>query len=65
MMKCFFCNGAIGEEGRCIYCGRSTDIAYELWVMADQGKNQNDTGMWHRKPSKKGKGFYDRKEVRK
>ncbi len=64
MIKCYFCNGTIGEEDRCIYCGRSTDITYELWVIDAQKKATGDTGMWVKKPSKRGKGFYDRREVK-
>ncbi len=63
MIKCYFCNGTIGEEGRCIYCGRSCDIEYEEFVQEEQKKHAGDTGMWIKKPSKRGKGFYDRKEV--
>ncbi len=59
--RCFFCNGNI-SEGRCIMCGRSTDMKKELWIMAEQKKEHHNwhtyTGMTE-KASRKGKGNPD------
>ncbi len=40
-MRCVWkkCNGSIGEEDRCISCGRSQDIKYEKWVETEQAKD--------------------------
>jgi len=37
MDYCYFCHGNIIED-RCIHCGRSTNIQYELRIMAEQKK---------------------------
>ncbi len=41
--RCFFCNGNI-IDGRCIMCGRSTNIQRELRVQAEQRKPHHN---WH------------------
>jgi hypothetical protein len=41
MIHCWFCKGNI-SEGRCIHCGRSTDIAHELYVIEEQKKPHKD-----------------------
>ena len=41
--RCFFCHGNI-SEGRCIMCGRSTDIKHEKFVQEAQKKPHEN---WH------------------
>jgi len=37
--KCLWCNGTIGNERRCLHCGRSDDFEYESKVKAKQDQH--------------------------
>ncbi len=58
MERCFFCGGNI-IEGRCLQCARSSDFEYEIYVMEAQKKHVGDDAMWHIKPRKRARGFYN------
>ena len=45
-MKCLWCGGMIGIEGRCIYCGRSTDMEYEKALPKIQAKANKNWFSW-------------------
>ena len=38
MIRCLFCNGNIGSEGRCIHCGRFQSVEHEEYVRKEQAK---------------------------
>lgn len=42
--RCFWCNGNLGNECRCIHCGRSQDPEHEEYVHKEQLKKHKN---WH------------------
>jgi len=59
--RCFFCHGNI-IDGRCIMCGRTINLKYELFIMEEQKKEHHNYHTYSgttERLSKKGKGNPD------